>query len=159
MAPKSEQSSEAGEIASAVGAELCDVCQKITLENLGCYFEGLPKVSFASDGWLGRFDKYTGYEYPYTVGDLDEASKRCELCALLWRTVYRDGDLDTRLRRDTTSRIKLAYHQLEYFGVSKDYPPRACFRVHLDKPFKAGLRGNLAPLYLRVYTKPGMFGA
>ena len=153
---KLEGSSKAVQTGSTGGAEICDICQKITLENLGCCFEGLPSVSHGSDG-MGNFDKYTGYEYPYTVGYLDEASKRCKLCALLWRTVYRDGDLKTRMIRDKTSRIKLAYHQLLYYGISKDYPPRACLRVHLERPFKAGLRGNFKPLYLRVYTKPGMF--
>jgi hypothetical protein len=118
---KLEEPSKAGEISSTGGADICDICPKITLENLSCYFKGLPKVSFASDG-LDYFDKYTGYEYPYTVGYLDEASKRCELCALLWCTIYKDGDLETRMKRDKTSRIKVAYHQLQYFSVSKDYP-------------------------------------
>jgi hypothetical protein len=53
-----EESSKAGEISSTGGAEIRDICQKITLKSLGCDFVGLLKVSFASDG-LDYVGKYT----------------------------------------------------------------------------------------------------
>jgi tetratricopeptide (TPR) repeat protein len=151
-----EESFGGDELRSTGDTELCDACQNITLENLGC-FKDSSKVLLGSDG-TDTFDGSTGYEYPHTVGDLDEASKRCGLCRLVRHIIYRGGDLETILTRDKTSRIKLAYYQPKYLGVLKNYPSRACFRVYLSKPFIDGTRrGNYALLFLRVYTKPGMF--
>jgi len=154
---KFDKSSKAGETRSTEGSKLCEACQKITLENLGCYSKDFDR-GFSSDG-RGDFDKYVGYEYPYTVGDLNEARKRCELCDLLWLVINRDGDHWTSFTREPTSRIKLAYDRLQYRGSSDDQIPRSCLRVHLEKPFKAIVAGDYSPLYLRVYAKPGISNA
>jgi hypothetical protein len=137
--------------------ELCDACQNITLEKLGC-FEARPTAddrSFETDT-IGNFDDWTGYEYPHTLGDIeDDRSKRCGLCALIWDVICEDGQT---LKRDSTSRVKLAYCDMPNFINSRnDDSLRACFRVHLSKPFdnRCGLASH-TPLFLRVFTKPGM---
>jgi hypothetical protein len=155
--PKSVEPSKARETSKTEGSKLCEICQKITPENLGCYSTD-SEVFFASDGRRDLYEKYAGFEYPYTVGRLVEAKSACKLCALLWRVVYRDGDLETRLTRDLTSRFKLSYDRLHYFDGPRDQPLRAGFRIHLERPFRSLFTGNLAPLYLRVYTKSGMLG-
>jgi len=136
--------------------ELCDACQKITLENLGC-FEARPTVedrSFATDG-IGNFDDWTGYEYPHTLGDLDELKERCGLCALVWHVIYGDGQA---FKREKTSRIKLAYCDMPNFiNYRNDDSSRACFRVRLSMQFNNhSALGSATPLFLHVFTKPGM---
>ncbi|KAN0098329.1 Heterokaryon incompatibility protein (HET) domain containing protein [Hyaloscypha variabilis] len=130
--------------------ELCDACQKITLENLGC-FEARPR-SFATDG-IGNFDDWTGYEYPHSLGDLDELKERCGLCALVWHIIYGNGQA---FKRDKTSRIKLAYCDMPNFiNYRNDDSSRACFRVRLSKQFNNhSALGSATPLFLHVFTKP-----
>src|SRR5437016_4567140 len=65
-------------------SDLCEACQKITLDGLGCSADMVPKLRWVEE-YGAEYDltKVHGYEYPHAVGDLDDLYRRCKLCALI----------------------------------------------------------------------------
>jgi hypothetical protein len=111
---------------------------------------------FKTDG-VDDFESLPGYEYPYTLEELEGLRETCDLCKLMHDAIYRGGDFQTLLSRDPTSRIKLTWCQLPIHSRrSEDYTLSACLRVHLSKPVNdSPYKGSYAPALLRVYTRPG----
>lgn len=136
---------------------LCTACRALTAANMD--FLLLPGVPgemcvFKSEG-NDDFENLPGYEYPYTLEQLEGRRESCPLCRLIHTAIYRGGDLTTLLSRDPKSRFRLAWCQLPLSSSrSKNYEMKACLRVHLSKPANARCKGNYAPILLRAYTPP-----
>ncbi|CZR65535.1 uncharacterized protein PAC_15435 [Phialocephala subalpina] len=128
--------------------QLCEACERITLETLGCSLNMTEEIAdiFRRIPDLHRMnlDDIHGYLYPHTVGELDALRKQCALCAQIYCAIYRGGDFTTTAMRDKNNRIKLSYFKLLSSGTG-------CLRIYLSS---TGAMGNVTPLLLRVFVDP-----
>lgn len=133
----------------AANGGLCQACQKITLEGLGCSAEMVSKLI-----WVEEYrpdydlDEIHGYQYPHTVGDLDDLYRQCTLCRLIRGAIYHDDDPLTVVSRDRTSRFKVSFFMQNGTG---------CLKIHLGSATKQefNTQKNAAPILLRLFSDPG----